>query len=359
MKIAKELKQEQETLLKLLQASELYNSYDDVDVPDDYVSNLYKIEEQKGLQEDGTVIITDAERRKLEERVVCNTFEPRYFPYWQDAGSTYQKSKREPKFEQIKNYEGNLYYGVTEDMPKLQMACHIADNYHRFQQTRDAFYNENFKIVAISVSNIKHFKSHMHIDDFFGKYENNKLIIDDSIIAWNTARKLKPLMDNLEFMSNYEQVNPDVYADYRRLYNYVDSYYVNLDKYRHRDGMKEHFDDLIVFLDKIEKLQEMAESQASNVDISEFVKDQELAPGLESGVAVNREMVDLSEKLMEYAAPVKDLFNQVEILRSGYKRDIETNLMMHLNEIIDYKGLKYEPTPKKVEEVEEELVTNN
>ncbi len=357
-------------ILKFLQASEDYKSYDDTEVPQDYLKNLNKIETDKE-EEENQVLLTAAERRELEEKVVCNTFVERHNPYHALADETYKKSIREPKFQEVKDYEGTLYYGFQKDLSKLQFACHILDHYLWKEQTdfrasnhdrkQEQFYNDKYRIIAVSNSNKKHFAMHSHINDFFGKPEIVKdengnitgcnIIMDNAVVHWNTARKISPYMKELLFMERFDSFDEEVSKDYKEVRNYVAKYHSNLQRYSGRFGMENHYTDFVKFVDNVETIQDMAESEASKEEIADFVKEAALPTGVNSGIAVNREMIKKFDKLRAYAGPLKALLNHIPLLTGAHNvnAEIPMSTTLFVNEILEWKGVTYEKEEVRVE----------
>lgn len=356
-------------MIKLLEASEHYKNYDDVEVPEDYLKQLTKIETQAEESDKEEITLSAAERRKLEEKVVCNTYEDRYMPYNTSDGQTYQKSKREPKFQEVKDYKGKLFYGFKDDEEKLQFACHILDvhnqglleNETKATVKAQKFYNNDYRIVVVSQSNKKHFAMHSHINDFFGKPELVKdedgkvtgcnITMDNAIVHWNTARKIAPYMNELLFMRNFGNFDEEVAKDYVELVKYVKRYNSELGSYGGRFGMDKHYTDFLTFLDKVEKIQEMSEGDASKEDLADYVKEVALPGGITGGLAVNREMLDLLEKLRAYAGPVKELFNHIPLLTDGNAAEMPLSTSMYITEILNWKGVTY-ATETELEEPE-------
>lgn len=369
-------KERRDEIIKLIASSENYKNYDDIEVPEDYVKSLTKIETKVEETEETKPVLSAAEKRELEQRVVCNTFVARYFSWNTQEGQTYIKSKREPKFQEVKDYKGKLYYGFKDDETKLQFACHLLDhhtkndplyragrNNHRIKE--DHFYNDEYRIVMISKSNKKHFADHSHIDDFFGKAElvqddsgkvtGCNIVMDNAVVQWYTARKMAASMKDLLFMENFDRFEKNVSEDYKELKTYVKRYHNDLTGYAKRFGMDKHYLDFVKFLERIEKLQEMVEQGESAEDIVEYVKESSLPGGVTGGLAVNREKLDKIEELLAYAGPVKNLLNYIPNLTEA-PAEIPFELQMIVNEFLDWKGEEYAKTRRlKESEVHSEL----
>lgn len=343
----------QTAILNILKGAKDIKDYDTIVVPDDYVSQLEKIEES---QEPGEVevVVSDADRRKLEAKVVYSTFTDRYMSYNSNEGETYQRSKREDKFENIKNYTGALYYGNSKEAAKLQFACHILDRHNcQNQDTGDMkFHNTNYKILLVADNNKKHFKMHKHIDEFFGKPElvkdeNDNVIgcnvaMDNAVIHWNTARKMIDKLPELAFMSNFGEFDEAVSDDYIEVHKYIRRYESNLTDYRQRFGMNEHYADFEKFLDGIETIQGLAAGEASADDIADKVKELSLPTGITGGLAVNTEKLEQIDKLRGYASTVKHLLNAIPQMTERNTPTMSMELKMEISDYLEWKKVKYE-----------------
>ena len=351
-KIIQDKIKRRDVILNLIKDSSFFQSYDNTEVPEDYIKSLKKLEEQFKEAETKEVKLTPEQERKLNQRVVAHTLVPRYNTYTTEDTQTYQNSKVEPKIEYVKNYQGTLYYALQADLDKLQFAAHILDR--NLEKTQDGrFMGENYILVSISKSNKKYFANHKHINDFFGesvtikengKIKGTKIIMDSAITLWNTARKISPYMEELSFLSNFSNFDEEIAKDYVDLVDYVNTNYVPLSDYKHRFGMAAHYQDFIAFLEKIEELQTFCEEESDETKIAEKVQDivlpknGSLPKGTIGGIAVDREMIKKLEKVLEYANPVKDLLNHIPLLKhQSNVIPIETSIL--IKEYLEFKGL--------------------
>ena len=354
--------EKRDKLIKLLKASSKFQDYDQIDVPEDYKDNLSKIEEGADVDDTGQAVvrISDAARRKLEEKVVYSTFVDRYMSYNSDEGETYQRSKREDKFENIKNYKGKLFYGSTKDMSKLQFACHLLDHDMVKEGMRDSekFDNEQYRILLVAANNFKHFKPyHSHIDDFFGKVDlikdekdqvvGSQIVMDNAVIQWNTTRQMSQYMGELSFMKNFSTFDEDVSNDYIETSNYVRRFNSNLSPYyTGRLGMVEHYDDFVKFLDGLEKVQTSVMNGEEDEDLATTVKSLDLPEGLTGSLSVNTKELEQLEKLRGYASTVRHLLNAIPLLTESHSGEIPMELSQEIRKYLDFKKVSY-----KVEEV--------
>lgn len=342
-------KEEQDEILSLLFASEYLKKYDSLVVPEEYIESLNKIE-AKAEEEQTEAALTPAEKRKLEEKVVCNTLVSRYNSQY-TSDETYQSSKREPKYKEIDEYKGDFFYGFTADKSKLHFAAHILDvqQYYLSNRANIQFWNKDVKLCLISKTNKKYFKSVKHIDSFFGEpklilNEKNEVIgkeikMNNSIVKWNTARKLQPIVSQLEFLTNYKEFSSKVQEDYLFLVKYVKQNYADLTQYQNRFGVKEHYNDFISFLDKIEKIQELSENDKQD-QLIDFIQEQNLPEGLNRGLAVDRELLQMSENLLNYVSEIAPMLRMIgRLYRSG--EEFPQTQKMALIEYLEWKNVNY------------------
>ena len=339
----------------LLEASAQTLSYDEVEVTDAYKDSLSKIE-QKLATDKAEAEMSNADRRALEEKVVCHALTPRYVAYRNDNEITesFQRSKREERYADIKDYQGKLYYGHKVDSSKLHFAAHVLNRnnlaYCNSYNDREEnlFFNEHSKVVYIANNNKKHFKSHSHIDDFFGKEvefkdSNDKvvgtqIVMDNAIVHWNTARKIKDDFSKLDFLWGFSDIDNEVHTDYLKIRSYLKRYHSDLTGYRNRFGVNDHYDDFIAFIDKVEVIQNL--SDASDTEgLKDFLEEQKLSNNIVTGLAVNTEMLAIFDRLLVYATPLNDLLNEIPALTEN--ENISQKLSMYVADILSWKNSKY------------------
>lgn len=346
-------------VLKLIQESELYQDYEEVEVPEDYSAGFEK-EEEKWEEESKISNLTPAEKRELENRIVANTYVPRYYSYYGQYDEVFKKSKVEPKIKEVKDFENTIYYGFQVDEDKLQFACNIARPYSHtngYTRTDNEMYNEDYQFLSVSKSNKKHFAHHSHIDDFFGKQELIKkegqvigleIVMDNIVIKWNTARIMKERMGDLSFFRNFSQIDEEMTALFDEVDKYIKSYYQESIEFRQSTAYKSYYDDFVKFLDNLESFQKVIEQDPSDTKaIADKALELNLPTGTIGGIAVETEMLEKMETVLSYANPVKELFNHVDILTlRGYnnyeKPEISMELGMFIKDILDMKGVKHE-----------------
>jgi len=346
--------------IKLIKASELYKSYDEIEVPDDYAKTLNATEEKMEAEE-AEASLTPAEKRELENRLVANSYVPRNSSYYGQYDDTFKKNKVEPKIKEVRDFENTIYYGFQVDEDKLQFACNIAKPSMYSMGNRnvyDMMYNNEYQFLSVSKNNKKYFGGHSHINDFFGKQELVKkegkvigleIVMDNIVIKWNTARIMKERMGNLAFFRNFDQVDQGMTEKFNEIDKYINDHYKDDREFRESMAYKSFYNDFVSFLDNLETLQQVVESDPNDQkSIAEKAKELALPNGTIGGIAVETEMLEKMEAVLLYANPVKELFNHVDVLTlsGGYsnsnKPEISMELGMFLKEILDMKRVDHE-----------------
>jgi hypothetical protein len=105
--------------------------------------------------------------------------------------------------------------------------------------------------------------------------------------------------------------------------------------------MDQHHEDFLRYLNHIEKLQMMSESDETPETIAEYVKEASLPTGITGGLAVNRDLLNMADALIAYAKPVAPVFNMMELLVNSSRLHIDMATTLLIQEIIDWKKLEY------------------
>jgi hypothetical protein len=339
--------------LKLIPDSAECKVYSDTEVPEQYQKTLQELE--KGIvakaEEEQRYIMSPAERRELEERVVANTYKQRRFAYNSQYESTFKRQKIEPKYQEIKDFKGSLFYGYQIDETKLQYAAHILTP----QIIGNEMYTNAVGLVSISKSNKKHFSEHIHINDFFGKEElykvdgkikGVKMTVDNRVVLWNTARQIHEKMGDLSFFFNFHIFDSEMTALYDELKAYKNSHYNDVFRYENRVGVKEHHKTFLGFLDTLQEFQSVLENDENDAEtIAEKAKELakvNVSDNTRKVVVVDTEMLEKLDTLLAYANPIKVLLNSIPVLTGNddgrrFRNEIPFELQM---EIKAYLGLK-------------------
>ena len=131
-------KSNQDLIEPLIKASELYESYDDIELPDDIKAQFDGAEATASIVSTGD--LTPEERRKLNSQIVGYTLRP---DNSRNAGNSYKDfiwDKVEPTLNTVIKSQIPTYYGTDEDAEKLKMAAAILS---KFNPAFTKIYNHN------------------------------------------------------------------------------------------------------------------------------------------------------------------------------------------------------------------------
>lgn len=172
--------------------------------------------------------------------------------------------------------------------------------------------------------------------------------MDNRLIKWNTGRIIKNQLDKLKFFENYSLINKEMYDIYIHLKEYASNNY-NGDAgiyYNH-----ELYKSLVSHLDNMVEFQKMVESNDPTLDLANEAKARFDNENVRSTKAVNTQEIARLELLLEYARPVRILFNNLVSLTSDYQH-ISAELVDEIQEVVLNKGLDHFDIP-------DELLINN
>jgi len=202
-------KSNQDLIEPLIKASELYESYDDIELPADIKEQYDGAESAASMRESG-ISLTPEERRKLNSQIVGYTLRP---DNHKTAGNSYKDfiwDKVEPTLNTVIKSEIPTYYGTDDDAEKLKMAAAILKRFNPafnkiyttnttwipYGEANDTVYyfdalpsrfsravysnsilkvpfdtlKEHTQLLKLSESNVKHVRdlaNYKHIDEFF------------------------------------------------------------------------------------------------------------------------------------------------------------------------------------------------
>ena len=131
-------KSNQDLIEPLIKTSELYESYDDIVLPDDIKAQFDGAEATASIVSTGD--LTPEERRKLNSQIVGYTLRPDNHRH---AGNSYKDfiwDKVEPTLHTVIKSQIPTYYGTDEDAEKLKMAAAILS---KFNPSFTKTYNHN------------------------------------------------------------------------------------------------------------------------------------------------------------------------------------------------------------------------
>lgn len=331
-------KQDRELMDKLIQDSKFTELYSSVNVPEGF--SVYEKEDDEDTAEAVEKIVkdmSDAERRKLENKIVAHSFR-----FSRNAETFYTKNKNEPRIKEILAEKETIIYGFQEDEENLEVICKLlqVENYSGWI---DSWVNTDIKVVMVAQQNAKYFKHHMYVDDFFMSYNSESKIISmhNKLVKWQTARKIQAELSKLKFLNNFGLFDRTASNLFCELSNYVSSNYLNLRSNGSTSiQMNETIDVLESYADKVTEFQLFVAEHKGN-DQAIAAKSRALFETDEDGsfkdaVGIEFEPYAKLQQLLEAVAPIQLFLNEVDCLTSV--KTITFALEQEIKEYLDFKG---------------------
>lgn len=175
-----------------------------------------------------------------------------------------------------------------------------------------------------------------------------KISMDNRLIKWNTGRIIKNQLDKLEFFENYSLINKELYDIYIHLKEYAKNNYNGNAGIYHNDEL---YKSLVAHLDNMVEFQKMVESNDPTIDLAKEAKSRFDNENVRSTKSVNTEEIARLELLLEYAKPVRILFNNLVSLTDEHYH-MSAELVDEIQEVVLNKGLDHFDIP-------DELLINN
>lgn len=299
-------------------------SYAEVEVPEDYTEEEKKEEAAIAYKE-----LSPEELRKQNGKTVCRILKPHQNPNYDKK--TYTYDKKEPNIARLKDYEGILYYCTEQEEEILHFVGHFVDR--KVNSTRGITYsgdNDDLTLNLVAKNNLKYFNHGTPISEFLvkqtlikdseGKLTGGyKMTTDMNVVQWNTARQIKPILDSIPFMRNFNLFNEDMFKLYKELKDYVELNYSDLEYYMKmgRFGPAGLFTGYLELLDKAQIVQTMVRDGATVEEINERISPDQ-PNGLVDAFVVEQPLLDKAEKLIAWANTYKDMLNNhYKLTREG------------------------------------------
>lgn len=326
-------------LIDYIKVSKLYKSYDDVQVPEDWAK---KFEASNTVDKEGTdvpvtiaPVFTPAELRKLNEKTVAHTL---YKDQYRKDGLPFSWRKIEPKQSDLTNDETEIYYDHG-DSDKLQLTTVLL-----FKMYNGKFdENSGLKLIRVSKSMPKKFlKKHKFIDEFYKVQTKETVGMSKQLVHWLTAKLINEKLNDIKFMRNYKSFNLEVQALYEEVKAYSQAnFHENYMEYITKYATGQDFiNGVLEYSGKVCELQMFIRDHADDAEAVKQ-KSSELfgIDTLTGAIGYNLEMYDKLQMLLDYAEPVKALFNHIDILTDIKTPAISMETETLIKEVIDSKGL--------------------
>jgi hypothetical protein len=352
--------EKQQVIIDLLLKSSLTTDYDTVVVPDDFIKKLEATEKTDPENAEKVVELSPAEKRKLDERIVC------YYPKWtgyavgksRADGTSYNTFfewvKHEPKIKEVNDWENVVYCYSDEDEQLLIIAWILGkQSTNKDQVLNPGYFGADIKLVRIAKGLSKHFKQFTHVEQFYKQIEesgklvpgspvNRELIMHNLFVKWYTGKLIAEGLETVKFLSNFSAFNQDISDKYNELKTYQTANYIDLGNYYRQNLLgcdPKAFDAITGFASKVLDLQLLVDSDASADDIkaqSQVLFNEELT----GAQAVDMDMYKKLQEVMEYAIPLKGILNYIGPLVNNWPavQAIPYELESEIKTIMSNKG---------------------
>jgi hypothetical protein len=303
----------------LLESKE-YIDYDALEVPDTFEATDDEAYEAE-------VVLTNAERRALEQKIPVNKLNNYSFDYGY-MSQKFNWNRSEVKIADCLALEGdNLFYGFSDDTELLNLCAGTLCDYGS-----SLYLNGNY-VIKISKDNSKKLTNFKHVSQYFATIIDNKLTMANALIKWHTAQLISESLDKLTYLFNFELFNADYVTLHKELRKYVN------DHYRHPNistsNLIEHFNKVLNA--QLYVREHVDDTQAISDKMKELFG--ESMKGLDGAIGVDIDIYDKLQELLIYTERIGPIFQNMSILTmSGSKisseleRDIKLLLELKLNQ---------------------------
>lgn len=351
----------------LLQKSVDALKYEDIEVPKDFTGtdedeDLKDIED---LTEEEIKLaeLSREERRKLEGKVIVNTprtkntLEATWVQRPGIQGMTadiiatrlYEWQKLEVPVKEISEWEEEeIYYGNEGDIKTLEFVALLTrdgrqeslvypraatetDNFSYRKQDKETFekvyqidcnqayrcthfFDATVKIIKVAQNSNKLYKDFKHINKFFAQIQGKTITMSNTLIKWNTARLIRARLEEVGFLFNFP-FNQSKQQSFRKLRDYVKSNYKSMDNLGTiSDENSRAYTTMVAHLDKVYQFQAFVKTSQDPTEVAKLA--QELFSGfksgqIEDGCAVDMELIDELNSLLDWGSSIKGLLNHI------------------------------------------------
>jgi len=353
-------------ILKLIEKSEWYKNYDEIEIPEEWLKDR-KEEEAQEEEKAKFSNLTPAERREIEKRIVAYTVR-----YDDKKDDYFTMEKIEPKTVDIMNSKYRTYYCTKEDEGKMKQAAlllkEIQPKWNKvYPNSKKSSWDKDYRypvywfdnppvsamkwnsdeyedwavpvqgwdqpqLIRVSQNKVKFIKQNpnvKHIDELFLQTnDNNEYIMDETLVNYYTAHKLKRI-NEFKFMQGLGCIHDQLQKDYCELQDMRNDFYSEYNYRRVRDvapNITEH-------LDKIFEFQKFC----NECDDAELIQDksQELfvLSDISNAKAADLDILAKYNNIVEFAEEIKPMLDELEVLRDrkcNMSPELEKELRVYL-----------------------------
>lgn len=367
-------------VLELLEESESTQNYDDIEVPEEWVTE-YKEEISASEEIAKLEHISPAERRELEKRMVAYTLRE---DTKRNDSKNYTWDKVEPKTKDLMQSPNLTYYGTSEDEGKFLAAAEILKKMvpsHKevFPKSDTGYWDDLMRspvfyfeeapvrfrelwgtdkgkvkswavnsemvkdwdtpqLLRVSQKYVRHVKqnpNYKHIDEFFLQLTSNgSYTMDEHLIKWYTAHKLDGIQHQ-QFLTGLQGINPELYDKFKTCYTLRDENYSRV-SWARLEGtpLLKEIGKLVDFQSYCKKVEDAPDKDAliSAYSRELFVVD------VPDAAAFDQDMLDLWEEIQAFVEPVSPLLNAIGVLSEAPGQlEIDLELEKEIRVYLDAK----------------------
>ena len=334
-------------VLKLIESSEWYNNYDEVEIPEDWLES-YKEEEAQEQEKAKFSNLSAAERREIEKRMVAYTVR-----YDDKKDDKFTMDKIEPKTVDIMNSKYRTYYCTTEhegkmkaaamllrniqprhnevypnsnksnwdkgyhdpvfwfDNPPVSMMKYNSDDYESWATPVQGW--DHPQLIRVSQNKVKFITKNpnvRHIDDLFLQTNTkNEYTMDETLINYYTASKLNKIND-FKFMQGLSCIHPELQKVYCTLQDMRNRNYSEWDRRHVHDVtpvITEHMDKLFEFQKFCNECDDAEAIQSKS-------KEMFVLSDVSNARAADLDLLGQYENMIEFAEELKPLLDEIDCL---------------------------------------------
>lgn len=318
-------------ILELIKKSSLFNLYEDVVVPDTFSKDIDDEDKDKKIIRKLPKQLRDENKEVLITRIIKH-----------NGSLPLCESKSSIKISNLKDLPNTYYSELSSDKRLSEIATILM--WKRF--TNNNVLNNNLDPNHINFIKIpsnfskKLLTNHKHINKFFYVETDSSKGTSKELVEWYTAKIISDNIKDLKFMENFKSFNSEIYDLYKEVRDYSNSWYnKNVGAFI---TMYKDYDSFTSFLSYIEKVKEfqlfLREDHEDKDSIINKSKNIFGIDSINQAVGINLEMYDKLQVLLNYAEPVKDLLNHIDILVDS-RSTIEHTTELLIKDYLNYKKL--------------------
>lgn len=320
-----------------LEKSELVKDYDEVEVPEDFQASELQEDEiipetVEEIKEQEEVKLTYAQRRKATGKTLIYVPVVNGIDFTEDIRTprNFAWATCEILISTINDWSGDVYYGVEEDRPMMEMVARITNKcYPNPKDAEDILLttssnnpidDQETSLLTCARSNLKHYRGFKPIARFFMDIKNkNTITMSNALIRWNTANQIRAQLPKLNFLYNFP-FDGEKQDRYKALVQYAKDYYRDLTAL----GADE-LAGLLMHLHKVQEFQMLVLSQPDPEVLTQTAIDMWGSPNITDGHAVDMSVLQDLNDLVEWATPLQ-MLNEIPVLTGTCNPQVELTI---------------------------------